>query len=117
MNLINIRTPQPEFLSASPRDEKTGPASPLSSSHIRFFAIQAGKWPLPEETGQLRSWKGAWLLTRLSLTYSLYFAAALADPTGAEVSLSENVVCFQNVWRQGTAGVHPQGDRPPSLFI
>ena len=36
--------------------------------------------------------------------------AALANPPGQEVPLPEALVRAEDLWGQGTAGAHPQGD-------
>ena len=61
------------------------------------------------EIGKDTSQKGKQLLT-WSWNAVLCFLSALAAATGSAIPVPENVVCFQDVRSQGTAGLYPQGN-------
>lgn len=46
----------------------------------------------------------------------LCLISALAAAAGPEVPLFEDVVCFQDVWSQGTAGLYPQGESAVIIY-
>lgn len=99
----------PPFQGSAERVSSRGLCSPHIRSGARRPDGGLGNQLSPRETGASRA--GEHQLSVVSpLMRRFCSVSALAVAAGPKVSLFEDVVCFQDVRRQGTAGVHPQGD-------